>query len=289
MPAISPSPLRRAFRRVESRLLRSARVQGRLPLAFAAAAVLALPAAAEAPFDHGGWSRVVQKFVDQRGHVDYDALLADRADFDRYLAEVSRVSPRSAPGAFPSRAHALAYYLNAYNALVFRGVLDRGPERVSVWRGGLVSGYDFFVKRKWLVGGERMSLKALEDDIVRSEFADPRVHAALNCASRGCPRLPRVAFTGEELERQLDEAMLFFVGEERNCRIDPASRTVYLSKIFDWFAKDFLDFERRSGASRPSVTRYLNRYRAAGAAIPDGFTVRFVEYDKGINAQPGGG
>lgn len=82
--------------------------------------------------------------------------------------------------------------------------------------------------------------------------------------------------------------MRFFVGEERSCRIDSAGRTVYLSKIFDWFDKDFLDHERRLGSKAPSIVDYVNRYRAPGAAVPAGFAVRFVQYDKGINAQAPG-
>ncbi|NJL27166.1 MAG: DUF547 domain-containing protein [Thermoanaerobaculia bacterium] len=152
----------------------------------------AAPVAAE-EFSHADWTAVLARFVDEQGQVDYEGLASDRAIFDRYVRTVETTGPTSHPELFPTRAHQLAYYLNAYNALVFQGVLARGPEKESVWS-GLISGYNFFVKMKVKVDGEETTLKKLEDDVVRARFEDPRVHAALNCASIGCPRLPREAF-----------------------------------------------------------------------------------------------
>ncbi|MCG8457594.1 MAG: DUF547 domain-containing protein, partial [Holophagales bacterium] len=114
-------------------------------------------------FDHSDWTRVLQRFVDERGMVDYEGLYRDRGVFDGYLRSVETYSPESNPGLFPTRDHALAYYLNAYNAQVFAGVLSRGPEKRSVWR-GLISGLEFFGRMKIVIGGRRTNLKKLEDD-----------------------------------------------------------------------------------------------------------------------------
>ena len=247
-------------------------------------ALVAGGAAAAEPFSHAEWTAVLARFVDEQGWVDYDGLARDRERLDRYLLSLERASPDSRPELFPTRDHALAYWINAYNAMTFRGVLARGPERESVWGDGLL-GIGFFTRRDVVLGGERTSLKALEDEIVRERFRDPRVHAALNCASRGCPRLPRAAFEGATLDGELDAAMRELVGEERNVAIEPASRRVTLSRIFDWFADDFLDFERRSGSPRPSVVGYVNRYLPPAARIPADFVVRFRPYDKRINAR----
>ncbi len=240
------------------------------------------PVAAE-PFSHQDWTSVLAKFVDERGMVDYVALARDRADLDRYLAKIEATSPSSRTPLFPSRDDQLAYWINAYNAQVFKGVLARGPERDSVWKGGLISGKAFFVDMEIVLGGEEMSLKSLEDDIVRKGFQDPRIHAALNCASKGCPRLPQRAFAPATLNAELDAAMREFVGEERNCAVDAAGRTVTLSKIFDWFESDFLAYEKRQGRRDPNVLDYVNRYRAADAQVPRDYRIKFVEYDKAIN------
>lgn len=250
------------------------------------AGLLAMTATAEEPepLSHAAWTEVLQRFVDDRGLVDYVGLAADRETFDRYVRSVETISPRSHPELFPTREAALAYYVNAYNALVFKGVLARGPEDRSVWR-GLVSGFTFFVAMRVEVGGEKTSLKALEDNVIRGEFEDPRIHAALNCASIGCPRLPREAFDPEKLDAQLDQAMTEFVSDSRHVRIEAESKTVFLSKIFDWFSDDFLSEEKWRGASDPNVLDYVNRYREPGAQIPRSYKITFPDYDKAINKQ----
>lgn len=235
-------------------------------------------------FSHADWTTVLAQHVDNRGRVSYEALAKDRAVFDRYVAAIEAQSPVSAPALFPTRNEQLAYYLNAYNAQVFKGVLARGPEKKSVWT-PLGTGYSFFVGMDIKIGGATTNLKKLEDEVVRAQFQDPRIHAALNCASVGCPRLPQTAFEAASLEAQLDAGMKEFVGEARNCTVDASAKTVKLSKIFDWFADDFLSFERRNGNTSPNILDYVNRYRAEGAKIPRDFAVSFFEYDKGINGR----
>jgi hypothetical protein len=236
-------------------------------------------------FSYADWNLVLEKFVDEKGRVDYEALAKDRAALDRFVAAVERTSPDAEPALFPARNDQLAYYLNAYNAWVFRGVLARGPETVSVWKGGLVSGYSFFVGMDIVLGGVKTNLKKLEDKTVRARYADPRIHAALNCASRGCPRLPRKAFEPATLDAELDAAMREFVSETRNVAVDAAARTVTLSKIFDWFEGDFLAFEKKQGRADPGLVDYVNRYRAADAQVPRELRVRFAEYDKSLNGR----
>lgn len=244
---------------------------------------VAATAADVAPFSHGGWTATLRRFVDDQGFVNYKALATNRTTFDRYIQTIEETSPATHPELFPTRGDALAYYLNAYNALVFKGVLGRGPEERSVWR-GLVSGLNFFVLMKVTVGGERMSLKHLEDSLIRRQFFDPRVHAALNCASVSCPRLPQQAFEGAGLEAQLDKAMSDFVNDARHVRIDGDRRVVWLSKIFDWYEDDFLALERDRGNPDPHILDYINRYRI-GAFVSEHFRVKFLPYDKSINQQ----
>jgi len=93
-----------------------------------------------------------------------------------------------------------------------------------------------------------------------------------------CPRLPRTAFTAAALDRELDRAARSFIVENRNVRLDPQNRLVYLSAIFDFYTKDFL-------AQSPSLIAYINRYR--GEPVPLDYRVEFFEYDWTINAQTG--
>jgi hypothetical protein len=254
----------------------------------AAAALLVLaaaPARAAEPFSHADWGTVLGKFVDARGYVNYAALAKDRAELDRYVAALEATSPRNAADRFPTRNDKLAFYLNAYNATVFKGVLGllaKDPKTDSVW-GSLKTGYGFFVGMDITVGGQKTNLKKLEDVEVREAFADPRVHAALNCASKGCPRLPQVAFDPAKLDEQLDAGMTEFVGEARNVTLDAAAKTVTLSKIFDWFEKDFLAYEKAKGNAKGTLIDYVNRYRGSLPKIPGDYKVKFFDYDKALN------
>jgi hypothetical protein len=242
-------------------------------------------AADAATFDHQAWNGVLSRFVDEHGRVDYEALERDRGDLDRYLAQIAEIGPGSTPDRFPTQPDQLAYYVNAYNAFVFEGVLDGDPNARTVWR-GVVPGYSFFVRRKFRLDGQSINLRDLENKIVRARFGDARVHAALNCASISCPRLPAIAFGPDRLERELDAAMTEFVSSEGNVRVDEATRTVFLSKIFDWYREDFLSDEREAGNAEPTLLDYVNRFRGAASPIPADYSVRFLKYDKDLNGLP---
>ena len=218
-------------------------------------------------FDHQDWSAVLSRFVDERGGVDYAGLARDRAALDRYLAQIAEIGPRSTPEQFPTQWYELAYYVNAYNALVFQGVLDGDLDAETVWR-GLVPGYGFFVGRKFRLDGRSINLRNLENKIVRARFGDT------------------TAFEAGRLERELNTAMAEFVSSEQTVRVDEANRTVFLSKIFDWYREDFLADEREAGNPEPTLIDYVNRFRGDAPPIPRDYAVRFLEYDKRLNRLP---
>ena len=217
------------------------------------------------------WTQVLQRHVDATGRVDFSGLMGDHTGLEDVVKFVREVDPASTPALFPTAADRLAFYIDAYNALAMDGVLDAGvPERFD-WLGRL----RFFYLRKFVVGGRLISLYSLENEVIRP-MGDPRVHFALNCMSVSCPRLPRTAFTTEELDRELDTAAREFINEDRNVHVDREARMVRLSAIFDFYAKDFL-------AKTPSLIAYVNRYRSA--PVPSNYRVSFADYDWTINAK----
>lgn len=217
------------------------------------------------------WARVLTKFVNERGEVDFHALAQDRADLDAFVDYVARVSPRSAPDLFPGKAAKLAYYLNGYNALAMFNVIDSGiPTSLT----GLTK-VRFFGFRRFPIGGERMSLYALENDVIRP-FGDERVHFALNCMSVGCPRLPRKPFLADRLNQQLDGETRQFFSETRNLQVLPDHRLVRVSSILKFYTEDFLAKDR-------TLIAYINEY--ANTKVPDDFHVEFIDYDWTVNSQ----
>ena len=221
------------------------------------------------------WSSVLTRFVDVQGRTDFKALAADRGSLDEFVGYVARVSPTTSPEIFPRPADVLAYHLNAYNALAMKGVIDEGVTDgfTSFFKRQL-----FFRFRKVTVDGVSMSLSTYENDVIRP-LGDARVHFALNCMVRSCPRLPQEAFSADELEAQLEAAAREFVNDPRNVRVDAAAHEVWLSSIFDFYTKDFAADGKRDG-----LIAYVNRYR--DERIDPGFAVKFIPYDWTLNRQP---
>jgi len=221
------------------------------------------------------WSSVLTRFVDEQGRTDFEALAADRGALDEFVAYVERVSPATAPEIFPRRVDVLAYHLNAYNALVMRGVID---ERVTDGFTSFLKRQSFFRLRRVTVGGRSMSLSTYENDVIRA-LGEPRVHFALNCMVRSCPRLPQAAFSADDLETQLETAAREFCNDPRNVRVDAAAREVWLSSILDFYTEDFAP-----DGKHESLIAYVNRYRDEPIDLK--LAVKFIPYDWTLNRQP---
>ena len=222
------------------------------------------------PYD--AWASVLEKFVDEQGRVDFARASRDRADLDRFVAHVYDVGPNNEPRLFPAREHVLAFHLNAYNALAMYNVIQTG---IPTTLAGLKK-VEFFYLRKVRIGGQVISLYDYENKIIRP-LGDARVHAALNCMSVSCPRLPREPFLPELLDAQLNREAMRFFNETRNVAVDHVTRTVRVSEILKFYRSDFL-------AEAPSLLAYVNRYRRT--QVPEHYKIEFIPYDWTINRQP---
>lgn len=188
--------------------------------------------AADIPFSHDLFNQVLQEHVD-KGKVDYAKLKANPEKLETYLDLLAVAKPSE----MPYNAQ-LAFWINTYNALIIKGVIDHYPTK-SVRKVKLFGG--FFSRLKFQVARKKYSLNQIEHDIIRKEFVDPRVHFALVCASKSCPPLENSVYLPETIEEQLDAVTLKFVTDPEKVRLDRAKRRVYLSKIFKWYKADFTE------------------------------------------------
>ncbi len=248
--------------------------------------VYASPGAAE-PFDHTGFDSILRANVNDRGQVAYTALKADRAGLDRYVDSLVAVSPKSHPNRFSTREDQLAYWINAYNALVLKGVIDAYPVK-SVKDIKYLSG---FFNRTWFtVGGESYTLNNIEHDVLRAEFKEPRIHAAINCASVGCPRLNAGAFFASDIDEMLDIVMRQFLNESRIVTIDRSRKRIILSRILDWFESDFIGwYEWKYAVDDATILDYVALYapKIRAAMLEDTWSVEYHDYDWSLNDQSG--
>lgn len=175
---------------------------------------------------HAQLAAVLNGAVSDAG-VDYGMVSARRQALDAYLADLA-----TAPVSSFTAPQQIAFWVNAYNALTIDLILDSGrPRSIQDLDGGKV-----WSTRAFQVGGERLTLDQIENQKARPLAGDGRVHAVLNCASKGCPPLPPTPLSASTLQRQLDE------GARRWARINAfrvEGTTVALSSVFDWYGDDF--------------------------------------------------
>ena len=250
-------------------------------------------------FSQAQFSEILTRQVNGQGEVNYEALKVDPLPLDAYYARLAEVSPDRNPEIFPTRDEALAYWLNAYNASVIALVVAHYPiTSVKEVRSNalffLPKLAGFFVLEHVVLGGSKMNLKTLEDRIIRDRFKDPRIHFALNCASRSCPRLRRRAFEAPSLSLQLEAATVFFIRESRNVSIQPAQGKITLSPIFKLYRDDFLEWLKTHRPHQPAtllnyIAPYLAEPQARALAQCRDCQIEFREFDWGLNSQSASG
>lgn len=230
----------------------------------------------QAYFDHSAFDAVLARHVDDHGMVDYAALKLDRAALDRYLGQLASASPRSRPALFPGRAHEMAYWINAYNALMMRAVIDHYPiDSVT----DIMVAHGVFSRMRFPVGGARMTLDDIEKGTLLPDYDEPRVHWVLTCASMSCPRIAQRAYHADRLDQRLAEKTRLFLRSPRGVQVDADRGVVRLSKYFDWYGDDFGD--DHLDYVRPYLDEETRR-RLEGLDDPE---VEYMSYDWRLNDQ----
>ncbi|MEZ4985802.1 MAG: DUF547 domain-containing protein [Saprospiraceae bacterium] len=221
------------------------------------------------PVSHALWNELLQRHVKEAGFVDYKGVIRDSVQLGRYLALLESAHPNSTW----SKNEQMAYWINAYNAYTVKLIIDHYPvASIKDIKNGIP-----FINTVWdikfiHIQGQTYDLNNIEHGILRKEFPDARVHAAVNCASYSCPRLQNEAFVADKLEQQLEAAMRTFVNDPLRNRIQPDKAA--LSAIFNWFAGDF---KRDAGTVRAYVNRFLDQ--PISANIP----IEYISYDWSLN------
>lgn len=225
--------------------------------------------------DHGLYNRLLKRYVDETGFVDYKTWKTqDENTLNTYLEAVGHVNPAQ----LRDRRERLAFWINVYNALTIKAILHFYPTKSIRDHVSLLVGYNVWKDFKWTINGQDYSLDEIEHDILR-KMGEPRIHFAIVCASIGCPPLRNEAYTGERLEAQLTANTNAFFADPQKFRIDTKARTVYVSPILDWFKEDFgKNQEERLAFIRPYVPEAVRGFLSG-----DGWTVRYLDYDWGLN------
>jgi len=250
-----------------------------------------LPTTLTAAPDHAVFAEVLAAHVSrgtvsgvEASLVDYASLVKDPSKLREYLVQLCHVDLSSL-----QPKEALALLANAYNALMLSVVVRHRPPRSvrdipDVWSAKIGT-----------VGGRSVSLDDVEHDLIRGEKPpDPngalskrgglqgRMHAGLVCASLSCPDLLSKPFLAETLDAQLTDATQKWLANPTKNRRTGDANDLQLSKIFDWYARDFI-------AAKGTVLSFVRTYHKPWAGMPDDTVISFIEYNWNLNAVPGKG
>jgi hypothetical protein len=204
--------------------------------------------------DHAPWDRFLKKYVVTNhpsgiNRIRYAAVTPeDRKSLDVYVQHLQQFEVTRF-----NRSEQRAYWINLYNALTLKIILDHYPVKsirdIKISPGLFSSGP--WGAKLLTIQGQRASLDDIEHRILRPLWKDNRVHYAVNCASLGCPNLQPEAYTTENSEDLLEKGAREYVNHPRGVRL--SGGRLQLSGIYDWFQGDF-------GGSEDSVSRHLQRY-----------------------------
>ncbi len=212
------------------------------------------------------YARVLEKFVNKDGEIDFEGLSKARQDLNDYVAFIARkdLSTMKDP------QERLAYLINSYNALSMFLVIEKGIPKTNAG----FKKVGFFYLTKLQINQTSKSLVDYEKEDIRS-IGEDRIHWALNCMAVSCPRLPQTPFTGAHLEKELTAAAKEFFNSSKNVKFDDTEKTVYLTQIFDFFPKDFVPHKA------PNFIDYVNLFR--DVAVPTDYKQKFIDYDWTVN------
>ncbi|UZR94480.1 DUF547 domain-containing protein [Chondrinema litorale] len=161
-----------------------------------------------------------------------------------------------------------AFYLNAYNILVIKNIIDAYPIDSPMSIDG------FFDKKKQTVAGEVLTLNEIENKKIREVYKDSRIHFALVCAAKGCPEIASFAFTPEMVDEQLQQLTTKAINNSDFTKVNKSEKQVMLSEIFNWYKQDFLN-------EAPDLLAYINKYRKE--KLDKNFKVSHYSYNWELN------
>lgn len=223
--------------------------------------------------DPSPWNDILHQYVNQQHRVDYAKL--KKESWKKLQDYVASFAQQGTQPLSPDEKKALL--INAYNAMTMDWIVRNYPTQ-SIWNTPRP-----FKARRFQLGGEAVSLNEIEDQL--RAMKDPRIHAALVCASRSCPPLRREAYVASRLNQQLDSNVREWLANPSLNRFYPARHLAIVSPIFKWYRKDFNAYP---GGLRSFLLKF-GPPKASAALQGSRFTIRYQTYDWGLNDQSGQG
>lgn len=195
------------------------------------------------------------------GLVDYELVKENKIVLVSLISSYERIAPANA-------GEKKALLINLYNLAVIQLLAENypvsSPQEIA----------NFYDKKIIKYNNSTLSLNNIENDFIRKEFKDPRVHFVLVCGALGCPPITNFAYTSDKLDEQLNQQTKLALDNVEFIRVDSLNKTVLVSEIFKWYEKDFL-------RDNKNVIQFINRHKTV--AISEKFNLDYYGYNWKIN------
>lgn len=240
---------------------------------------------------HAPWTAILNKNLISGASttkLKYADIKANVQELNAYLTAVSAVTEEQYKTF--SKEQKLAFLFNAYNAFTVKLIVSQDKIPASI-KDIKERSFSNPLGNPWKVSffqflGKKSYLDRIEHEIARKDFDEPRLHFAFNCASIGCPSLLMQAFVAEKLEAQLDSAARSFLADSTRNRLDSGKKKLLVSKIFDWYGKDF-EKSAKYGSLRKFLASHMELTPEQKKQVEDGaIAIEFLDYDWKINSAP---
>lgn len=230
--------------------------------------------------EHTDFSKLLNSGVIEKGSqtaVDYDYFKRNVNALTQYLTKLESVSQQDFKNWNENQQ--LAFLINAYNAFTIKLIVDNYPgiDSIRDLGGFFSSPWD---KEFFTLFGNKTNLDHIEHGMLREEYNEPRIHFAINCASRSCPALQNTAFIATSLNEQLENAAFQFIRDPAHNRFNENKKRLEVSSIFKWFKEDFT----KSGSLKEYIVPYFTDDSNLQAALQEkNIKIIFLDYDWSLN------
>ncbi len=223
--------------------------------------VSSLKLMAQPIFDHSTWDQILLLNVTEEGKVDYNGIVRDSPLLIKYFMTLSKNEPTETW----SREEKLAYWINAYNAVAIKLIIENYPAK------NLKEIDDHWDQKILKIGTKKYSLDDIKYTILR-KMNEPRIHFLINCATKSSPWLWNRAYTADNITKALDQRTIKFINNPKHNMI--MQDEMKISKIFTWYKRDFTIKGR-------SLRDFINRYSIV--KVTNKTKKSFLAYDWTLN------
>ncbi len=188
--------------------------------------------------DHSHWGRLLSTYVIDNhpsgvNRFKYAAVSSkDKKKLNRYTKTLEKIDPRR-----HNRREQKAYWLNLYNAVTLKLVLENYPIKSMKDIGNKMIKRGPWNKKIIKVAGQRLSLNDIEHRILRPIWQDHKIHFGLSCGSISCPNIQPRAFISQNVRPLLKKAGREYINHPRGVSLKNGKMKA--SSLFDWYQKDF--------------------------------------------------